>query len=721
LAPLLTRTRDLILVIAGLTAACVIMLWPVVRSATHALPGELRDPLLEAWTLAWNADHLRHFFRGVWDLPILYPYRETLAFSEHLIGVAIFTAPLQWATGNAIVVYNVAFFASYVFAGAAMFLLARELTGDTGAAVVAGVIFAFYPHHVAQSAHLQNIVVGWMPIALLGLHRYFSTGSRRALAVAAVAYWFEAMSNGYYLFYFGLAVAIVAIWGLLRADRAARPRMLRDFAVAAIVVGVAYAPVAKRYLDVRHRYGQVRSSDEIVRFAADVGSYFTLPPPVAEHIGFTLPQYPKPAGPEERHDGMLFPGFSMVALAVVACATTLGRTWNVPALYLVIAATGFVMSLGPQPTMWGHRILPAGPYAFFAATVPGFNGLRVPARMAVLVFLGLTVLAAFGAARILRAFPDRRRPIVAGAIALFTLFESYGAIDVAEVGRRGRTRDFGLYSWLAYQPAGAVLELPVGPLDRDYRAFIYQYNTLIHRHPIVNGWVGYSTNLQQWLGRDGSPFVEPGEMANALDLMRGLGVRYVVVHPDDFVPRDAGPPTLDALTAARAKWIDMRQFGTAYAFVLPPPPARPPPHAMMPIDPASVHVTTSDRLDLARWLLDGRRDSIWTSGEPQNGSEWIELQFDRETDVTRLRLEMDDSILSDYPRALTVDAIDAHGAVRLFDGSVMIDFGRSFVEDPMRPAIDLRLPSHPTRRLRIAQRGRASWWWWSVSDIFVGR
>src|SRR5436305_14149022 len=74
LAPLLTRTRDLILVIAGLTAACVIMLWPVVRSATHALPGELRDPLLEAWTLAWNADHIRHFFRSGWDLPILYPY-----------------------------------------------------------------------------------------------------------------------------------------------------------------------------------------------------------------------------------------------------------------------------------------------------------------------------------------------------------------------------------------------------------------------------------------------------------------------------------------------------------------------------------------------------------------------------------------------------------------------------------------------------------------------
>jgi hypothetical protein len=419
---------------------------------------------------------------------------------------------------------------------------------------------------------------------------------------------------------------------------------------------------------------------------------------------------------------MLFPGFSMVVLAIIACATVPRRNASVVWLYVAVATVGFVMSLGPTPSAWGHQVLPVGPYAFFLRFVPGFNALRVPARMAVLVYVGLTVLAGFGAASVLGRAPRRARGVVTAAIVGFVLFESYGQIAVAEVGRRGRTRDFGLYSWLADQPEGAVLELPIGPVDREYRAFIYQYNTLIHRHPIVNGWVGYSTNLQQWLGRDGSPLLEPGEMDNGIDLLRGLGVRYVIVHPDDFVPQEIGEPTLDALNVARTKWIDTRQFGSAHAFVLPAAPGAPRARDgdATPLPAAAIHVNTSHRSDLARWLVDGRRDTIWTSGVPQSGTEWIELEFEHDVDVRRLRLEMDSTILSDYPRALAVDAIAANGAnsTRLFEGSPMIEFGRSFTLNPMRPAIDLALLSHRTRRIRIAQTGAANWWW-SVSDITV--
>jgi hypothetical protein len=211
-------------------------------------------------------------------------------------------------------------------------------------------------------------------------------------------------------------------------------------------------------------------------------------------------------------------------------------------------------------------------------------------------------------------------------------------------------------------------------------------------------------------------------MEHALDLMRGLGVRYIVIHPDDFVPGELGPETLDRLRAARGKWIDTRQFGSAHAFVLPAAAGAPRAREgdATPLPAAAIHVNTSHRSDLARWLVDGRRDTIWTSGVPQSGTEWIELEFEHDVDVRRLRLEMDSTILSDYPRALAVDAIAANGAnsTRLFEGSPMIEFGRSFTLNPMRPAIDLALLSHRTRRIRIAQTGAANWWW-SVSDITV--
>src|SRR5215510_2581766 len=202
--------RNTLTVTAGLVAITAIMLRPLLSAATHAIPGELRDPLLNTWILAWDAERIRHGFAGFWDSPILYPYQSTLAFSEHLLGVAIFAAPIEWMTGNPVLAYNAAFFTSYVFAGIAMFLLARELTGRNDAAVVAAAIFAFYPYRAAQVGHLQLLVNGWMPLSLLGLHRYFATGSRTALAGAAAAYWFLAMSNGYYLFLFGFVLALLS-------------------------------------------------------------------------------------------------------------------------------------------------------------------------------------------------------------------------------------------------------------------------------------------------------------------------------------------------------------------------------------------------------------------------------------------------------------------------------------------------------------------------------
>src|SRR5262245_48307571 len=405
------------------------MLHALLAAATHAIPGELRDPLLNTWLLAWDSDRLRHGLAGLWETPILYPYHSTLAFSEHLLGVAIFAAPIEWLTGNPVLAYNAAFFASYVFAGVSMYLLARDLTGRTDAAVVAAAIYAFCPYRMAQVSHLQLLVNGWMPLSLLGLHRYFATGSRTALAGAAAAYWFLAMSNGYYLFFFGLVVVLVTGWGLWHAG-AARRRRASEMAIAALALGAAYAPIAREYFTVRHEYGLLREDDEIRSFSADVGSYLTMPDQMRSHLHVTLPSYPKPAGPEERHDGMLFPGFVMIGLAAAALAHSLTRRLSLARLYVAIAALAFVLSLGPEPTMWGRRLMSSGPYAWLDAIVPVLDALRVPARLASIVHFALTVLAAFGAAAILRRRGAKAAAMVAATLAVAACFEGYGAMPL---------------------------------------------------------------------------------------------------------------------------------------------------------------------------------------------------------------------------------------------------------------------------------------------------
>jgi len=88
--------------------------------------------------------------------------------------------------------------------------------------------------------------------------------------------------------------------------------------------------------------------------------------------------------------------------------------------------------------------------------------------------------------------------------------------------------------------------------------------------------------------------------------------------------------------------------------------------------------------------------------------------------VRRLRFEVRPRSFRDYPRALAVDAIDDAGAAPLFRGSVSMAFGRGLLVDPMRVPIDVVLPSHPTRAIRIAQTRRAlGIWWWSIDELSV--
>ena len=150
------------LALAGYLAVAFVLLWPLpVELTTHMLGDPSGDPLLDAFILGWDADRLCHGLQGLWQAPLFYPAPDTLAWSEHLLGIAVFVAPIYWITANLVLTYNVALLASIVLAGMGMHLLA---------------------HRVAQLPHVQVLYAGWMLLALLGLHRYFRTGSKKALA-----------------------------------------------------------------------------------------------------------------------------------------------------------------------------------------------------------------------------------------------------------------------------------------------------------------------------------------------------------------------------------------------------------------------------------------------------------------------------------------------------------------------------------------------------------
>ena len=173
--------KELAFVAAAFLIATVVLTLPLALNLKRALPSDLVDTLFTTWAIGWDADRLRHGLRGVWDAPIFFPYRGTLVFSETLLGLAVFVAPLYWFTADPVLTYNAAFLLSFTIAGVGMYLLARELTGSRAAAFAGGIYFAFGPFRMTQIAHVQMVATGWIPIALFGLHRYFWTRRPRWL------------------------------------------------------------------------------------------------------------------------------------------------------------------------------------------------------------------------------------------------------------------------------------------------------------------------------------------------------------------------------------------------------------------------------------------------------------------------------------------------------------------------------------------------------------
>jgi hypothetical protein len=138
---------------------------------TH-LYSDIGDPLLNATVLEWSARHLP-LTDEWWNFPSFAPLSGVTAFTEHLLATYPVAAPVIWLTGNAVLAYNVVLLLAFPLNGLAAYFLARELTGRAAAAFVGGLAFAFAPYMSVHLSHLQTLIAFGMPMALLGVHRYF--------------------------------------------------------------------------------------------------------------------------------------------------------------------------------------------------------------------------------------------------------------------------------------------------------------------------------------------------------------------------------------------------------------------------------------------------------------------------------------------------------------------------------------------------------------------
>jgi hypothetical protein len=196
---------------------------------------------------------------------------------------------------------------------------------------------------------------------------------------------------------------------------------------------------------------------------------------------------------------------------------------NGAGFYVLLTLVGVIGSFGPWLDLGSTRIHPL--YRQLHRVVPGFDTLRVPGRLGVLVTTGLAVLAGLAAAALARRLSRRSaRALVLGALGALAVLEGWSVpLPLMSVPAPGGPAE----RWLAARPgADAVLVLPMHELEVAHLESRRLLDSTLHWRPLVNGYAGvfpgdYAADVALL-----NTFPAPAAVAR----LRAMHVRYAVVH-----------------------------------------------------------------------------------------------------------------------------------------------------------------------------------------------
>lgn len=515
LVSLFQRHRDSLAVWAtalGVLVLLIVISWPLATELGSSLPGDYGDPLFVTWVMGWvNGRITAGAFRGFWDANIFFPERTTLAYSEHFIAQSVTVLPVYWFTKNLILSYNIAFILTFVLTGASTFLFARALAGSVVGAMVAAIVATFNEYRMVWSlAHLHTLSLHWWLFALFSVHRYFVTDRRRYLVGTAACLVALHLSSVYYTAYCAPLFAVFVVAEAVRSGRWRSGRVWLELWATGAMVAVSIVPFLLPYIAVQQRLGVERSMAEVVQGAATL-----------DHYAAALPGLAAPL---------------LLTVVGIVGALFVRRLRYAITITVALLALAFWLSLGPEIRRGGVALDWPGLYTVFYRYVPGFDGLRVPARYASLVFLFLGISSAIGLAAI-EARSRRLAQVVAVAALLVFLkysvpspmmlnFELPSAVLVnpAPAYLTPRAELPAIYQAVdSLRPSAILVELPFGDYWYELR---YQYFSAVHKRRILNGYSGIFP--PSYLARQrvlARPLLDPGASAQAIG-----GATHVIVH-----------------------------------------------------------------------------------------------------------------------------------------------------------------------------------------------
>jgi len=694
----------------GVCLAFVLLLPGSLRLATH-LPDD-GDALQGVWILWWGATHLTGGFPALLDGNVYHPHPGALLFSEPLLTQAALAAPLFGLTDNRVLIVNVVMLVSLASNAAAFHVLARGLGGSRPASAAASVLYAFNTYVFGQLARVQLLSLAWLPLALWALHRLARGGRVRYAWAFALFLALLGFSCLYYLAFSALVLAVAVPAAFWSSPQLRRRPVAAHLIAAAAAAAALLAPLASAYRTLFDRYGFTAEREP-----------FHLRRFLVPNAGTLL--YPDPKEP-----GDVFLGYAAVVMAALGLVSLSRWAPLERRMAKAIAAAALVAALiAPWPEWRLGPLHAPAPLALLGALEP-FSRVRDSARLAAVVYLGLSLLAVPAIERLVRPLRGAGRLAAALAISALLLAEhwtpGYRGVEVPVPPRLPPA-----YGWLAAQPGGAVVaELPPRPFHLIRFTALEAYLSTFHGHRVLFGRPSFfppALEMIQWELRN---FPD----ATSLALLRGLGVRWALVHPErwgeswprqrrrleeraDRLPLAAWFPADPGPVWARYDLGGERIYEVRSAAE-----EREPRRCRCEEVPRGDYRLAGNGATSPALAADGRRDTRWTTGDGQEeGPFHLELRFARPRRPVRVEVEAAFPY-GEFARELTITGHLGAEAWRLGprpDPWYTARLVRQLAEDPAHARLRYDLDARTVDRLRLVAGGYRGGLAWSVPEIHV--
>jgi len=671
--------RRVLLVAAAFAALACAYTWPLILHPRSLVAHDRGDPLLVTWILWWST-HTLPLTEAWWNAPAFYPSTGVFAFSENLLGLAPIAAPIIWITKEPLPAYNAAFLLSYVLSGLGAYLLGFVLTRRHEAAFVAAIAFAFAPYRLSHQHHLQLLSSYWMPVAIAALHLHARDPRPRWAALFAASWLLQALACGYYFFYLTLFAVLWLAWF---APRRWTVKAAATLGAAWLAAAIVLAPVLAGYRAIQAGYGFKRSPVEILNYSADVaGLWSAAPDSLVWH-------WLHGAGVSSESEQ--FPGLTILALAGVAIAMALTRRANRGHVlfYTCAAILMWALSLGPEPRLLGVPIGIPGPYAALTS-LPGFDGMRVPARLWMVAVICLSACAAIAVAAV--ASPRAQRWIAAAATIALLLDGWPRALAMLEVPPMRVTKAGPM----------ARLGLPMGETET-----LTMYGAIAQQRAVFNGYSGYTAPQHPAL----LDLLEARDPRILPRLAATRPVEILVEHATD--PSGTWRAWMDGTPGATR--VDAGDGWTSYT-IGPTGFVAPPPATGVRLAVAAIAASTDPRDSGA--VLDDNLESRWFAAR-QNGSEVITLDLGAPRAVRAIVMCLG-AYPSQYPRELAVDVSpDGAGWTPVRDGGTALETYDAAVRSPRDVPVTIPIGRDQVRFIRMRQTQAAPRKRWSIVELRV--